>query len=615
MCGIAGIIGTEKINDVVQKMQQACNALQHRGPNSQDYYVNNNNNVALAHTRLSIIDLSKNANQPFKYLNYVAVYNGEIYNFNEIKIQLQKNKYQFSTQSDTEVLIAAYDNWGAKCLDFFDGMFAFVIYNTNNQTVFAARDAFGEKPFYYNIDNKKFTFSSEIGALFTLGVSKNHNITEWINYITLGHTSNANDKSTTFYENIVHLPQGHYIEFVIEDNLKIEPKQWFKLQNIEVNYSHFDDQFKHVFETAIAKKLQADVPIATSLSGGVDSSCIVTAIHNVQQKSNYSFKTFTASFDGFYKDETEFSKSICNSLSIQQTLVQPNVNDLINDLSALLNHQQEPTQSTSVFTQWMVYKAAAIQGIKVIIDGQGADELLGGYSKQMEWFLVFLKKENPSLFKTLATELQKNDFVNEYSIVLKLASSYPSLVQKMANFKNSYLANHNSILNKDFTASYFNKLTTQKPIFNSFKDLLYYHSTTFGLPSLLRFADRNAMAFGLEVRLPFLSKDVAPFLFHLPNTVKVKNGFTKHLLRNYLANNNLPNIAWRKGKIGFEPPQQQWMQNQKLQQIVVDIKQKLLKEKIISNQYAKTPVKAVDAHNKLNTDWRILNMGLLLFNK
>jgi asparagine synthase (glutamine-hydrolysing) len=612
MCGIAGIIGSNKIDDVVQKMQQACNTLQHRGPNANNCYINSNENIALAHTRLSIIDLSPNANQPFKYLNYVAVYNGEIYNFKEIKTQLQQKQYKFTTQSDTEVLIAAYDYWGNECVNIFDGMFAFVIYNQQTQSIFAARDAFGEKPFYYSLQNNQFIFSSEIASLFTLGAPKQHNYTEWVNYINLGHTSNCKNQTTTFYKNIFHLPQGHFMDFKVENNLNIHPIQWFKIQHISVDYNNPEEQFKSIFEHAISKKLIADVPLATSLSGGVDSSCIVTAINNVSQKNNYSFKTFTASFEGFDKDETYYSKSICKSLGIQQILVQPTVSDLMNDLPLLLKQQQEPTQSTSVFTQWMVYKTAAKHGIKVIIDGQGADEILGGYSKQMEWFLVFLKNENQQLFKELKTKLIENQFINSWEKKHTLASLLPLLLQTIANSKNAFVSKHSSCLDAQFTNSNYSKSSTQKPIVHNFKSLLNYHSTIFGLPSLLRFADRNSMAFGVEVRLPFLSKEVASFLFNLPNELKVKNGFTKYILRNYLANNNFEQIAWRKGKIGFEPPQQQWMQDARFQSLIMDVKQSLYHQKIITKKYAEAPINPAQAHSKNNTDWRILNMGFLI---
>ena len=612
MCGIAGIIGSSKIENFALKMQLACDSLKHRGPDNENYYINTFQNVALAHTRLSIIDLSKKANQPFKYLHYITVYNGEIYNFLEIKKILLQKGYQFTTQNDTEVLVAAFDCWGNECVQYFDGMFAFVIYNTNNQTIFAARDAFGEKPFYYSLQNNQLFFASEIQTLFTLGVIKQHNFSEWINYLSLGHTSNCNNTSTSFYENILHLPQGHFVEFKIQDKLDFAPQKWYDLQNIKVDYHQVEEQFKQIFETSISNKLITDVPLATSLSGGVDSSCIVAAINNLQPNSHYSFKTFTASFNGFEKDETIYSKAICDKLGIKQILIQPTAQDLIKEIPLLLKHQQEPTQSASVFTQWMVYKTAAAHGIKAIIDGQGADEILGGYSKQMEWFLIFLKQENYTLYTELKSKLLQNEFISRWGKEQNVAAYFPTIMQKMANAKNAYTAKNNSFLDKNFVDSYCSKATTQKPIIDSFKSLLHYHTSTFGLPSLLRYADRNAMAFGLEVRLPFLSKTVAPFLYHLPNHYKVQNGFSKHILRNYLANNNLLNIAWRKGKIGFEPPQQQWMQNKAVQQLIMDAKQVLLKEKIINHKYALQSVVPTSAHGKNNIDWRVLNMALLL---
>lgn len=613
MCGIAGIIGSTKINDAESLMQMACKAMSHRGPDYENYFINKDQTVALAHTRLSIIDLSANANQPFSYLQYKAVFNGEIYNFKQLRLQLKNKNYQFTTNSDTEVLIAAYDNWGLECLNKFDGMFSFVIYNIQTKTAFAARDAFGQKPFYFAQQNHQFYFASELHTLFSLGISKIHNYTEWLNYLALGHTSNANDITTTFYNNIYHLPAGHFVEINLQTISTATSKKWYNINDDKINYdNNVVEQFTFLFDKTIANTLVADVPVATSLSGGVDSSCIVTSIHNLKQKDNYSYKTYTASFPRFDKDETTYSNIICKQLNIEQILVKPTVNDWITQLHQLLKHQQEPTQSSSVLTQWLVYKTAAEQGIKVIIDGQGADELLGGYSKQVEWYLLFFKKTNYGQFKKLVQLLQTNQFVGNWDKGLQIASLMPLLIQAITNYRNTNQVKFSKNLNKEFVSNYYNKSTTQKPPFHSFKELLHYHTTTFGLPSLLRFADRNSMAFGLEVRLPFLSKELASFLFHLKDDYKVKDGFTKHILRAYLQQNNLADIAWRNGKIGFEPPQQLWMQNKQVQEMIVDAKTFLLKQKIISSTYAHEPINPINAHAKNNMDWRILNMALLM---
>ena len=393
MCGIAGIISTQ--NNYVQfnHLKKMTDSLVHRGPDADGFWINENKNIGFGHRRLSIIDLSEQANQPFQYQHCTIIYNGEIYNYVELKDFLSKKGFNFSTQSDTEVILAAYIFWGKECLNEFDGMFAFSIYDSQLNEVFLARDRFGEKPLYYSTitdkGNTHFHFASEIKALFSIGINKEIQNQQLLNYLTLGFTSNPIDKSQTFFKNISSLPPAHYISLNISSNT-MHQKRWYILEKKEVlkkNDGVLIEQFSSLFQSSIKNRLRSDVSIGTSLSGGLDSSSIVAKIHQVQNKTQYQSTTFTASFPGFEKDETQYSKQVSQQFNLTQNFITPTASDFINEFEKLMYHQEQPIQSSSVFTQFMVYQKAKEKNVSVLIDGQGADEILGGYTKYSHWFL------------------------------------------------------------------------------------------------------------------------------------------------------------------------------------------------------------------------------------
>ncbi|MEO5942505.1 MAG: asparagine synthase (glutamine-hydrolyzing), partial [Ferruginibacter sp.] len=518
MCGIAGIITPNQsiINNSLLKSM--ANTLQHRGPDGEGIWINRRNTCGLSHRRLAIIDLSEAASQPMHLMErYSIVYNGEIYNYIELKRELQKIGYDFFTESDTEVILAAYDHYKERCLQYFDGMFAFAIWDEKHQILFTARDRFGEKPFYYFIDKTAFAFASEMKALWAVGIDKKVEHKILLNYLTLGYVQNPTDKSQTFFKNIFSLPPSHYAIFnLAEMDLSIK-RYWdidqkFRRTPDEKNAS---ENFENLFKTSISRRLRSDVPVGCSLSGGLDSSSIAFFVKQLIDAKNTSadpiaigFKTFSAVFPGFEKDESNYINKVANQLELKNYTVTPTAEGLIQDFEKLCWHQEEPFPSASIFAQYKVFELAKNNGTKVLLDGQGADETMAGYHKYVHWYLQELlsKFRVSSVLKSKAM-LLKNNVAFKWNSKNILATYLP-LHASIALEKREY---NKIITNHDITKELLSNLKGRewdgihKPIVTKLNDILYFNTMESGLEELLRYADRNSMANGVEVRLPFLN--------------------------------------------------------------------------------------------------------------
>jgi asparagine synthase (glutamine-hydrolysing) len=617
MCGIAGIISPNPSFVQQPRLQQMADALRHRGPDGEGFWVNNETTVGFAHRRLSIIDLSESGKQPFHYLHYTIIFNGEIYNYVELRNELKQKGYSFHSQTDTEIIPAAYDCWGKDCLNHFDGMFAFALFDEKENEVFVARDRFGEKPLYYYAEYKErgkfeqFLFASEMKALWKAFVPKHLNGTMMLNYLTLGYTQNPLKKTETFYSDILSLPPGHYLS-VLPNEGKVRMKKWYEMknENEKWKWETAQERFSELFFSSVDKRLRSDVNIGTSLSGGIDSSSIIGAIDVLKKNKTVTQQwknvAFTAIFTDFVKDESKQSKIVAEHFGIKQFTVSPNENDWLKYFDELLYHQEEPLQSSSVITQFMVYKSAKENNITVLLDGQGADEILGGYKKYTHWFLQQLFLTNRKDFFAEKKLLKQNNFLDEWNIKNYAAAIAPAKTSLQLQHRAINQQNKNSFINKDFLQQYQNKDSLQKPVVKNLEDILYYNTFHVGLEELLRYADRNSMAHSCEVRLPFLNHQLVEFIFSLPSSFKIKNGFTKWILRESM-NNILPKeIVWQKDKIGYEPPQKQWMENKNIQEKIMAARKKLIHEKVLNKSAEAIDVAAKNAHDANNFDWRFL---------
>ncbi len=625
MCGIAGILVNYPpqlreykgmLKNTIKKM---TNALRHRGPDGEGCWINEAGTVGLGHTRLAIIDLTNAAAQPMQYTavpaieeeanRYTITYNGEIYNYIELRNQLQKNGYHFTSQSDTEVILAAYDYWKEECLQQFDGMFAFSIWDAKENTLFAARDRFGEKPLYYYHDDKQFVFASEMKALWAIGLEKIPDNKMLVNYIALGYVQNANDKQQTFYENISAIPAAHFLLYTLKDNKSHIYPYWKLDKDNTINISENEaiEKFDFLLQQSIVKRLRADVAIGTSLSGGLDSSTIAASIY--QQNNKISFKTFSAIFPGFDKDESKYIQQVSNHLSLQNFTVAPTGQDLISNFEKLCYHQEEPFISTSIYAQFKVFELAKQQHVKVLLDGQGADETLAGYNKYIHWYLQqLIDRKKYALAKQEKMLLRQNKFSFKWNFANYLATHLPAHAAIHLETKEFNKINQHPDLDKAFVKALHGREWEgiHKPIITKLNDILHFNTATLGLEELLRYADRNSMAHGVEVRLPFLSHELVQFIFLLPANFKIHQGYTKWLLRKATQPKLPADIVWRKDKIGYEPPQKLWMEQASLQEYMQTAKAVLVNNGVLQKEVLNKKITPMNAIVNNNYDWRYL---------
>ena len=538
MCGIAGILSKNKSLVNVQSLKTMADTLAHRGPDGEGFFINPKGNVGLAHRRLSIIDLSNNAAQPMHYLQrYTIVYNGEIYNYKELKNTLQQKGYSFTNESDTEVILAAFDLYKEECVQYFDGMFAFAIWDEEIQKLFCARDIFGEKPFYYFTQNDAIFFASEMKALWAIGIDKNVDEGMTAAYLSIGQVQNPRNKSQTFFKNIFALPAAHSITFSAENN-EFELIRYFdidKQNQISITENEAVEKINELLETTINRRLRSDVPVGTSLSGGIDSSTIAYFIS--QQNGNKNFKTFSAVFPGFEKDESRLIEELSTQLNFENYKITPNANEFVNDFEKIAYHQEGPFSSASIFAQYKVYELAAANNIKVLLDGQGADEVFAGYTKYIHWYLQEILKNKPfDDFKKEKDFLLENNVSYNWNVKNYFAAYLPSFTTNKLERKTAEKITKNELFNKDFLQQVNARNLIYKPTVTKLNDILYHNTMELGLEELLRFADRNSMAHGVEVRLPFLNKELVQFIFSLPPSMKITAGFTKNILRKTMNN-------------------------------------------------------------------------------
>ena len=616
MCGIAGIISKHEGKFSIDDLRKMMHALAHRGPDGEKTWINPTGNALLGHRRLAIIDLSEEAAQPMHWQDrYSIVHNGELYNYLEIKSELSKKGYSFRTKSDTEVILAAYDHWKENCLPRFNGMFGFAIWDEKDKQLFAARDRFGEKPFYYSFDGKEnFFFASEFKALLSL-LPRNINEKMLLNYLALGYQSGKNTDQT-FYKGIKTLKPAQYLQLHFVSNsgnpvVEINNYWDFEIAQDSISEKEALGEFQKLFQGAVKLRHRADVSIGTSLSGGLDSSSIVATSESMQEANN-SHTCFTASFPGYEKDETKYAKQVAERFSLKHFTNSINAEDLVNDLDKFIGLHQEPIGSSSVYAQYKVFELAKDQNIKVLLDGQGADELLAGYHKYIHWYLQELLVKDHSLFQKEVNALSDNSIWFEWSWRNRLAARFPAAAASWLRSSEIQKLRKNPDLNEEYKKTFFDQALIYKPMAKGLNDTLLYNAFGPWLGELLRYADRNSMAHGRELRLPFLDHKLAEFLITLPSSFKIKNGWTKWLLRKSMEA-SLPNeITWRKDKTGFEPPQESWMKNEKLQERIRHAKQVLVKERILKEETLHKKIQPHSAYAADGFDWRYLVAGTLL---
>jgi asparagine synthase (glutamine-hydrolysing) len=590
MCGIAGYLqlNGRYSNTDLKKM---TDAIAHRGPDGEGHWVNESNTVGFGHRRLSIIDLTECGSQPMHYMRrYTIIFNGEIYNYLEIKERLIKKGYVFHSASDTEVIMALYDECREACVAEMDGMFAFCIYDAKENTVFCARDRFGEKPFFYAFAGKgQLAFASEMKALWPVGVSRAADNEMIYNFIVNGRLDNPNNKQQTFYKEIHKLPPASYMVVKLQDLSVTIKKYWDldvsqKAENISVQDAIL--KFRELFFASVIRRLRSDVPVGSSLSGGLDSSLIVRAIDQVDHDRKITRKTFSARFPGFEKDESYFQDLVINSSHVEPHFTCPDEQTMLASIDKLMYHQEEPFGSASIYAQYEVFRLAKENDVTVLLDGQGADEILAGYHYYYPYFLNGLsgdvfKKEQAAFKNRSDSNISNIKMQQGWKQAVK--QFIPEGLRNRISEKRRLESNGAGLLNKDFVSQFgeSHQYLNGKATLN---EALYFDTTKSGLETLLRYADRNSMAHSREVRLPFLNHELVEFLFSLPDTFKISDAWTKWIMRKAFDDILPAEITWRKDKIGYEPPQKKWMQSDLMKEQVGESISRLAKEKILKPQ-------------------------------
>jgi len=582
-------------------------AIAHRGPDGEAFWVNPNKYVGFGHRRLAVIDLTDAAAQPMSYLGrYSIIHNGEIYNYIELKDELLKKGYAFQSRSDTEVILAAYDHYKETCLQYFDGMFAFAIWDEKENTLFCARDRFGEKPFYYFFNDDKFLFGSEAKAIWAGGVEKKTNYPLLLNYLVLGQAQTAADNTITFFQEIFSLPAAHYLKFNLVDFSFTVNRYWDcdKESKITISEKEAVEKFNELFTLSVKRRLRSDVSLGTSLSGGLDSSSIISTIHNMRGAN--SLQTFSAVFPGFEKDESAYIQSVTQKFDLKNHSVIPTAEDLVQDIDRLCYHQEIPFTSASIFAQYKVFELAKRQQVKVLLDGQGADETLAGYYKYIHWYLQELMSSRSFTFFSEKRALRKNKISFHWNLKNNIAAWFPAQATYQLEKRETKKLSQFTDISDEFRNEYLDKQSIYKPIVIKLNDILYFNTCQSGLEELLRYADRNSMAHGREVRLPFLNHELVQFIFSLPSRYKIHNGYTKWLLRESMKTCLPGSIVWRKEKIGFEPPQKKWMENPLVEEYIRGAKTQLIKEGVLKKSALHKKIQPQHAFAAENFDWRYL---------
>ena len=553
MCGIIGSARHGSCLPVTTSLNMR-DSLAHRGPDDAGLWRSTADGVTLGSRRLAILDLSPRGRQPMHdpTNTYTIVFNGEIYNFKELRKELCQT-LSFRSSSDTEVLLAAYSAWGIDCLQMLNGMFAFAIWDSKERVLFAARDRFGEKPFYYFRRPSLFLFASEMKALLASEmVSPEPNISAIYRFLAFRETD-ANQE--TFLKDVFSLPPAHALLYSpARDSLKTW-RYWDVDPQKEIRYSNdqsYSESLLDLLQQSVSIRSRSDVPVGSCLSGGIDSSSIVSLV--ASQSSTNKQATFSARFHDQRIDEGSYIQSVCSHFSVPNHTVYPDPLRMVEEMDNFVWHQEHPFVGPSIYAQWCVMRLAKDHRVTVLLDGQGSDESLAGYlvSQGSHYRDLFADLKWISLTKGLAAEWGRGGL---RSVSTMLLPQVPILRNQLASF----IANQACVL-PEFSAIACCPPTKAPEKFKSaLHNELFNQISCSMLPKLLRFADRSSMAFSREVRLPFLDHRVVEYLFAIPEQQKIRNATTKFVLRNAFRGRLPAKVLDRTDKKGFETPESAWL--------------------------------------------------------
>jgi asparagine synthase (glutamine-hydrolysing) len=599
MCGIAGIYGFKEKpeNGWIRRM---TDVLRHRGPDDEGFLAVDLRSgevchligaesrvpdtriedfdipvdLLLGHRRLSILDTSPLGHQPMGNRNKTLwiVYNGEIYNYLELREELKGLGYEFRTNTDTEVLLAAYEQWGQDCLSRLNGMWSFVIYDSRRNILFGARDRFGVKPFYYYQDEKYFVFASEIKAIVSLPfVDKQINPKAVFDYLVFGFQE-AEEEG--FFKSILELEPSFAFCFDLSSGV-IRKWKYYSLEYTD-SWDRFDETKFHAYQSAVgerlweavAMRLRSDVSVGSCLSGGLDSSTIVCIIDQLLKRGRIEQigskqKVFTATYGDEAIDESRWAALVVERTKTAWYTTAPRPDEFLVDLEDLVRTQDIPFCSTSVYAQYRVMKLAGETDVKVLLDGQGGDELFTGYHRHYGAFATEMLKHLAVVTFLKEWKRTKNSPLDGKSLIVSLAKITGAKILPTVLKEKALKATTKQIgyINPTFWTEYkFRLEMIESKVKTSLNRMLHEYMTGSSLKTLLRYEDRNSMKFSIESRPPFADDvNLIEHVFQIPSIYKIHEGWSKYLLRE-AARDIVPEpIRTRTDKIGFAIPERAWL--------------------------------------------------------
>lgn len=580
MCGVIGIISSESRQEITDSADKMLRFIDHRGPDGRGLEVFNlpkAQHLALGHNRLAIIDTTDAGLMPMSNADdsLSIIFNGEIFNYIELKEELASLGYCFTTNTDTEVLLNAYSEWGSDCLNKLNGMFAFAIFNKVNSELFIARDRYGVKPLYYFFQDNLFIFASEIKSILT-----HQNVDVAPEEEMLGKfllTGAVNNTNLTCFSDIYSLSPGYSLKM---QQGKLTTDKWYSpIKNLlssdpNYNYQKSLGDFQDIFHDAVKLRLRSDVEVGACLSGGLDSSAIVGAVANISSDMSNpgSFKTFSSVYDDPKISEIEYVDEVTKFTNTTNFSFTPQLDAFWENIPKIIWHNDEPIQTPTTFNQWSVMEAAKNQSIKVTLDGQGVDELAAGYPTYFSIHLAELaRKLNVIEFITTFKDIvsTKGEGRNTVSLLFRViyllipqwaisalsAIPFFRFVVKGESFQ--------PILRKKYKQSWRNiakhQLLLQRKHSISIAKRLRFDFYNMSLPALLRYEDRSSMAFSIEARTPFLDYRLVEFIQSLPSEYFIKEGLTKAIVRDGVSSLIPQSVFNRTDKKGYPIPSSDWL--------------------------------------------------------
>jgi asparagine synthase (glutamine-hydrolysing) len=569
MCGIAGIVAPGGFDP--RTLVEMTQMIDYRGPSGYGFaFASAENQLAIRHNeeqiagigrpvvglgnrRLAILDTSSNGNQPMTLDDgsLCVTYNGEIYNYKEVREELQKSGHRFRTGTDTEVLLHSYQQWGEDCLQRFNGMWSFAILDRLHQKLFCARDRFGVKPFYFAVADDTFYFGSEIKqVLAASGMRREANplvISEFLEWGLQDHLE------VTSFAGVRQLLGGQLLSLDLRGPLLPKVRRYWELEvqpELRISADDAMEEFRTRFESAVSLRLRSDVPVGVSLSGGLDSSAILCEARRVSPA--VQFPSFSACFEDAQLDERPFISAIAAATKSERHWTFPTSAAFWENVEAIIYHQDEPIGGTSVFAQWSVMQEARKQGIPVVLGGQGGDESLCGYRKYYFFYLWHLLRRADLAF-----------FRESFSLMNSGTTSHWSF-GTAARYLPSAIRNQGSALERLATAELHEAANGKSKIIGAGTSIAERQKTDLlitSLPKLLRHEDRNSMAHSIETRLPFLDYRLVEFLVKCPPSFKLRHGWSKWILREALEGTLPDKVRLRKSKLGFNAPEGDWLRS------------------------------------------------------